>query len=69
MPGRFRVEAAHLKTRGSGGYDVGNTVPLCPVHHDEQEGRTAEFEARYGLDLKAEAARLAAQWECNEQQD
>ena len=41
--------AAHVKTRGSGGDDRGNTVPLCPVAHDEQEGRTERFEKKYGV--------------------
>jgi hypothetical protein len=38
-------------------------VPLCPKHHDEQEGRTGEFELRYDVDLPAEAARLGQEWE------
>jgi hypothetical protein len=50
---------AHVKTRGSGGgrFDV---VPLCDGHHTEQHRigiRT--FAARYGLDLRAEADRIA----------
>ena len=57
-PWRPGMECAHLKTRGSGGEDGGNIVPLCPAHHEEQEGRTAEFEARYGVDLSAIAADL-----------
>src|SRR5438309_1546364 len=51
--GRQAVEPAHLTTRGAGGWDVGNTVPLCPRAHDEQEGHTAEFEQRYDVNLQA----------------
>ena len=57
-PGRAGIEAAHVKTRGSGGADRGNVVPLCPLHHDEQEGDTEGFERVYGVNLKLEAARL-----------
>lgn len=28
-------ECAHVKTQGSGGYDVGNCVPVCRKHHRE----------------------------------
>lgn len=52
------VEVAHVRTRGAGGADRGNLVPLCPKHHDEQEGDTAGFERTYGLRLAVEAARL-----------
>jgi hypothetical protein len=58
-PDRPNVEPAHLKTVGSGGNDVGNVVPLCPRAHDEQEGHTEEFEARYGIVLADEALRIA----------
>jgi hypothetical protein len=57
-----RVVCAHLKTRGSGGLDRGNTVPLCVRHHAEQEGNTAGFNERYGLDLAAIAAKLADEY-------
>lgn len=58
FPGRHWVEAAHVRTRGAGGADRGNLVPLCPSHHDEQEGDTAGFEKVYGLRLAVEAAWL-----------
>ena len=51
-----------IHTRGMGG--VGSSrdevVQLCLGHHSEQEGTTAAFEARYRVDLAAEAARSAA---------
>lgn len=60
---RQRIEAAHLKTRGAGGYDRDNVIPLCPKHHDEQEGKTAAFEAKYGVDLKQSALGWTAQFD------
>lgn len=49
---RMTVEPAHIKTRGAGGDDRNNVVPLCPAHHDEQEGKIAAFERKYGVDLR-----------------
>lgn len=55
-----RVEMAHVvHTRGSGRASSDLVVDLCHGHHREQEGRSEEFEARYNLDLAAEAARRA----------
>jgi hypothetical protein len=61
-PNRLGNEPAHVKTKGSGGADRGNTVPLCPLHHDEQEGDTEGFESVYGISLKLEAARLLVRY-------
>lgn len=58
---RGDVVAAHVvKTRGAGAWDRGFVAPLCAGHHAEQEGRTAEFNAKYGVDLEQVAAELAA---------
>lgn len=57
-PERDGIEFAHLKTQGSGGDDRGNGWPACAVHHDEQEGRTKQFIAKYGVDLYAVAQAL-----------
>ena len=55
------VVAAHAyKTRNTGAWDRGFVVPLCYGHHLEQEGRTAEFNLKYGVDLEQVAAELAA---------
>jgi hypothetical protein len=62
LPGRHKLEAAHVKTKGSGGADRGNTVCLCPRHHDEQEGDTEGFEKVYGVNLRLEAAKLLVKY-------
>lgn len=43
--------------------DVGNAVPLCRLHHEEQ-GRTGirTFQAKYGLNMKARAAHFERAW-------
>ncbi len=61
------IQAAHSIARGMGGAkgDRRDLVPLCWSHHNEagERGTTqrTEFEAFYGLDLQAEAARIAEQ--------
>jgi hypothetical protein len=53
------VAAAHVKSRGASGgrFDL---VPMCKAHHDEQHAVGVEtFAASYGLDLRAEADRIA----------
>ena len=49
----------HVKTRGAGGRDESNLVPLCRVHHSEchQIGRKT-FSKKYNLDLIASAGRI-----------
>lgn len=44
----------HVKSRGAGGPDAENLVPLCRAHHTEAHtvGIT-EFQLRYNLDLKS----------------
>lgn len=68
---RGPVQAAHVTARGSGGAKGGrfDLVPLCAHHHREageanRPGETGEtqrdrFEARYRLDLRLEADRIA----------
>jgi hypothetical protein len=49
----------HVKSRGAGGKDERNIVPLCRVHHTE--GHTIgwkTFQKKYGLDLKTVAVEL-----------
>lgn len=57
------VEAAHVvHARGHGGCNssADEVVYLCTGHHGEQEGKSREFEARYGVDLAQLAAEQAA---------
>ena len=66
VPGcRHDPQAAHAIARGMGGVkgSLRHLVPLCSAHHrDAGENRTsqrARFEAAHGLDLIAEAERIA----------
>ena len=55
------IEAAHVKSRGAGG-DRRSLVPLCRAHHSESHSYGIEtFGRLYGLDLHAEAERIASQ--------
>ena len=54
------VHAAHVTSRGAGGLAC-DLVPLCGYHHAEEHRAGHEtFQAKYGVDLEALAARL---WE------
>jgi len=59
-----RVVCAHLKSRGSGGKDAENIVPLDWQLHDElgQRGRS-EFELRYRVSLPHAAAIIWARYQ------
>jgi hypothetical protein len=51
------AEPAHVKSRGAGGDDIGNTVPLCRTHHREQHDTGIQsFARKYGIDLAQVAA-------------
>ena len=57
------VEACHVRSRGAGGDDHGNLVPLASFLHREQHAiGIRSFSAKYGLDLQADAARLWARY-------
>lgn len=58
------VQLCHLTSRGAGGYDQANIVPMCAGAHDEQHrlGIPA-FQKRHGINLRAEAAYLWARYE------
>ena len=50
-------EAAHVRSRGAGGADDGNLLPLCHTHHCEQHRiGIKSFAAKHGVDLRALAA-------------
>lgn len=59
-----RIHPSHLRSRGAGGPDRGNLVPLLSTLHREQHRigiRT--FQAKYAIDLAAHAVRLDAVYE------
>lgn len=57
------IHPAHVnKTRAQGAQDIGEVVPLCPFHHAEQEGRTAQFNRKYKVDLSQVATDLAKEY-------
>lgn len=51
-----RIEADHIQTRGAGGYDQANLIPLCRKHHQMRHDQGVKtFAQRYGVDLKQSA--------------
>lgn len=57
------IDPGHKRKRSGGGTKEANLFPICRGHHREQEGRTEEFERKYGLDLEAICVEL---WEAND---
>ena len=57
------VDPHHVRTRGAGGGDVGNVVPLCRSAHTELHavGRHT-FAQRYGVDLIVRARDVGERW-------
>jgi hypothetical protein len=56
-------ECAHVKAKGAGGDDVGNTVPMCMRHHRQQHAIGIKtFQATYGVDLAASASDIATRY-------
>ena len=57
-------QVCHIKSRGTGGPDRNNVVPMCAYAHDEQHriGIPA-FEKRWGVNLKEVAHALTAQYD------
>ena len=54
-----RVQVCHVKSRGAGGNDHGNIIPLCAAAHDEQHRMgIRSFAQRWGVVLADEAERL-----------
>ena len=57
------AEVAHVRSRGAGGDDIGNTVPLCHAHHRQQhQVGIKSFQLQWGVDLQAHANWYADQW-------
>lgn len=59
------IENAHTENGGMGRKaDASSIVPACGLHHRALHILGAEtFQFRYRVDLKAEAARVAARWD------
>ena len=58
------IHPAHVKSRGAGGPDIGNIVPLCARHHHQQHNVGIKtFQAIYTLDLAWIARRLTEAYE------
>lgn len=58
------AEVAHVKSRGAGGNDLGNCVPLCRKHHQQQHDMGIKsFQAQWNVDLHDHAAWYADRWE------
>lgn len=58
------VEAAHVKSKGAGGCDEGNTIPCCASHHFEQHTiGIRSFASKYSLNLASLADALWVTYE------
>jgi hypothetical protein len=57
-----QMNACHWRSRAAGG-TWRDIYPGCHGHHMEQERGFTTFERKYGLDLRASAARLVSFWE------
>lgn len=63
VSGRTPCEAAHVKTRGSGGALLGNLVPLTTIEHRRLHAMgLEEFERRHACDLALAARALLKVW-------
>ena len=53
-------DPCHVRSRGSGGKDWANVVPMCRRHHDEQGAMgISSFESRYQIHLEVVAGFIA----------
>ena len=58
------IQNCHVVTGGMGRKaDYTAIVPGCAHHHAEMHQGVQSFQRKYGIDLEAEAARVAALWE------
>ena len=64
--GAWPSQAAHVTSRAAGG-TADDLVSLCAPHHRLQHDMGIEtFQAHYGVDLAAAAARQAERWRAHE---
>jgi hypothetical protein len=67
VSGKRGVEACHVRSRGAGGCDRENLVPLTPELHREQHRiGIKSFQAKYETDLRVHAERLWAHHQTQE---
>lgn len=60
-------EADHVRTRGAGGQDHANLIPLCRKHHQiRHDVGVKSFAAGYGIDLKALALEYHQRYEAGQ---
>lgn len=58
-----RTEAAHVKSRGAGGPDVGNTIPLChECHMNQHTWGIKAFQRRTHLNMADLALQLGVRY-------
>ena len=59
-----KTQACHIKSRGAGGVDRGNCVPMCARHHDEQGMKGfRHMVKKYGVNLANVALQLGLRYE------
>jgi hypothetical protein len=65
--GAWPIEAHHVTTRGAGGRDEGELIPLCKSHHDtwHTQGRLT-FQRRYGINARTIATEVWARYTTEE---
>jgi hypothetical protein len=56
------VDPAHVVKRSRGSDDLYNCIPLSRHLHEEQEGKNAAFEAKYGVNLTELAREYTERW-------
>lgn len=55
-PHEGRVQVCHVRSRGAGGPDYGNAIPMCMRHHAQQHAMGIKtFQNFYNLDLAVHA--------------
>ena len=62
--GEWLSDPCHVKSRGSGGKDEGNVIPMCRSHHVEQHSKGWRYmESVYGIEPLAVAEQVEEKWQ------
>jgi hypothetical protein len=65
--GKIPSDPHHVRTRGAGGVDKDNIVPLCRFHHTElHTGGRHTFARKYGVNLNEKALEYEARYQAHE---